>query len=201
MAGAAVLPLAMTAVGTVVSSVGSLAEGEATAAAAKAGGKDAARVATWQAAQLRQNAGQERAAAQREAIEERRRARLVMSRARALAGASGAGVSDPTITGILADLGTEGEMNAQTALWEGEEAARGLEAQAAGAEYEGALAKSAGAFRARSARRAGMFNAVGSLLDGGSDFYTKYQVLNDLKEPGFSPESAWLRNYNLDRGL
>lgn len=165
---------ALAVAGMVAGTVGTLVSSESQAAAAKAGGKDANRVAKWEAAQLERNAGQERAAAQRQAIEENRQGRLAMSRARALAGSSGAGVTDPTVTNILADLAAQGETNALTALWEGEESARNMEFQAAGRRYEGGQAKAAGDYTAKATRRAGYLDAVGSVLDGGSDFYTKY---------------------------
>ncbi len=99
-----------------------------------------------EAKQMETRAGQERASAQRRAIEERRVAGLVGSRATALAGASGAGVSDATVTNLLGDIDTEGELRALTALYEGEEMARGLEygaqltrAGGAGQAYAGAL--------------------------------------------------------------
>jgi hypothetical protein len=175
---------ALAVAGTVVGAVGTLVSAESQATAAKAAGKDANRVAKWEAAQMERNAGQERAAAQREAIEERRQGRLAVSRARALAGASGAGVSDPTVTNILADLASQGETNALTALWEGEESARNMEFGAAGRRYEGSQAQQAGAYTAKASRRAGYMSAVGTLLEGGSDFYTKYN------DPFYSPSST-----------
>jgi hypothetical protein len=173
-----IAPLFLSAAGTVVSSVGTLVSSEASAAAAKAAGKDAQRVANWQADQMTVNAGQERASSQREAIEERRRGRLALSRARAVAGASGAaGFED-----IFADLETQGETNALTALWEGEERARGMETEAAATRYGGSEAKRAGAIQSKATRQAGLIGTVGTVLEGGSDFFTKY---NDFQEPGY----------------
>ena len=90
-----------------------------------------------QAAQARQSAGQERAAAQRGAIEQRRKGRLLSSRALALAAASGAWAGDPTVENILADIGAEGEFRALTELFVGEERARNLEMQADLKIFEG----------------------------------------------------------------
>lgn len=184
---------ALAVAGMVAGTVGTLVSSESQASAAKAAGKDANRVAKWEAAQMERNAGQERAASQREAIEERRRGRLAVSRARAVAGASGAGVSDPTVTNILADLASQGETNALTALWEGEESARNMEFGAAGRRYEGSQAQQAGAYTAKAARRAGYFDAVGNLLEGGSDFYTKYG--SPLEASSWSSDPAnWAMN-------
>lgn len=96
----------------------------------RAAGRAQQRVAEYQATlagrraeAMEQEAGQARASAQREEAEQRRRGRLVRSRAAAVMGASGTGVD----TDILADIDTEAELRALTARYEGEESARGLE--------------------------------------------------------------------------
>lgn len=162
----------------VVSTVGTIVSANDAASAARAEGKQAQKVGDWQAAQLRQQAGQERAASQRQAEEERRAGRLAVSTARARAAASGGGAQDPTVLKIYGDLAAEGETNALTALWEGEEAAKGLEMQAAGAQYEGAAANEASKFTSRAYRRAGYISAAGNLLSGGADFYSKYAPID-----------------------
>lgn len=159
---------------TAVSTVGSLVSASQGAAAAKSEGQAAKALAEYNARQLKYKAGQERAVSQRRAIEERRQARLAGSRARAVAAASGAGATDPTVMDILAALRGEGEYNAQSALYEGEETARGLEAQAAGALAEGQYAEATGRYRAKAIKRAGYMDAVGTLLKGGATFYSKY---------------------------
>src|SRR3990172_2605978 len=107
--------LAMIAslVGTAVSTVGQIQAGNA-----------ARKSANFQAAQMNQQAGQERATSQRAAIEQRRAARIAASRATALAAASGGGATDPTVLNILGDIKTEGEYNALSAMFGGEERAR-----------------------------------------------------------------------------
>lgn len=69
------------------------------------------------------------AAGQRQMIEERRQANLVASRALAVASASGAGVSDPTIVNLIAKAKGEGAYRAGVALYEGEARARELRLQ------------------------------------------------------------------------
>lgn len=88
------------------------------------------RGASSDARQLRRMAGQERATSQRAGIEERRRAALLESRARAVAAGSGAGVSDPTVVKLMADIEAEGEYRALNRQYEGETAASSLEAEA-----------------------------------------------------------------------
>jgi hypothetical protein len=96
------------------------------------------------AASRERDANQAQVEAQREAAIERRRAKLVRSRALAVAGASGAGVSDPGVSSILSDIETEGEMNALTALASGDYLARGLRSGADTARREGSARETAG---------------------------------------------------------
>lgn len=163
---------------TVLSTVGTIVSANSAASVARAEGKQARQIGEWQAAQLKQQAGQERASAQRQAIEERRKATLAVSRARAISAGSGGSATDPTVMKIYGDLASEGESNALTALWEGEESARGLEAQAGASLYEGAAAYQGSKYKSSAYRRAGYLQGVGTALAGTSDFYTKYDPLN-----------------------
>src|SRR3546814_9070939 len=94
-----VMPVMMVA-GTVISAYGQMQAGEA--AEAQAAAQQTA--LDFQAGEARKQAGQERAAAQREMISERRRERLVQSNLIASAAASGAGASDPTILDLQGDI-------------------------------------------------------------------------------------------------
>lgn len=143
-------------IGSVVSAGGSLLGGSQDNAAAQA----QAQAQEIQAQQLAQNAGQERAAAQQNAIEERRKARLARSRNEAVAAASGGSASDPTVLAINEGLAGQGEYNALTALYQGEARAQGLEADAAAARYSAKQARRAG----RSAQAGSVFGATTSLL-------------------------------------
>jgi hypothetical protein len=96
------------------------------------------------AAARERDANQAQVEAQAEAAKDRRRAKLVRSRALAVAGASGAGVSDPGVSDILADIETDGEMNALTALASGDYLARGLRSGADSARRQGSAYRSAG---------------------------------------------------------
>jgi len=158
---------------TAVSTVGTLVGGEAQAAQARYEGKAQQTVANFQAAQLRQQAGQNRATSQLQAIEEQRKARLAMSRAKAIAAASGGGTGG-SVQNILSRLRAEGDWNAAAAIYEGEEAARGMEAQAAASQAEGQYANAAGRYAAKNIRRASYLSAVGNALQGSASFYEKY---------------------------
>lgn len=101
-------------------------------------------------------AGNERATSQRAAAEERRRARLMESRARAVAASSGAGASDPSVTNLMADLSAEGEYRALTRMYEGETAAQSL-------ELEG-----------RERKRDTRGKSISTILSGAATFASKY---------------------------
>ena len=124
----------------------------------------------FEARQLEQQAGQSIAAAQRDALEERRNANLAASRALALAGASGGGASDPTIVRIVSSLKGEGSYRAGVALYKGEEQARKLRMGAAGKTYEGLLAEDQGN-RKGSAYE---IQATAALFEGGSSLASNY---------------------------
>ena len=104
-------------------------------------GEAAMDAAKLQALQLRMRANNERALAQQEAEQKRREMRYAQSRAQAVAAASGAGASDPTVVDLMGDLEETGEYEALSALWSGENQARESEFAARVAKYEGKLAR------------------------------------------------------------
>jgi hypothetical protein len=128
-------------------------------------GKAAQQAANYKAQQMEVNAGQERAASQRAAIEQQRKSRLIQSRAQAV-GASSGSVLDPSTVNIMSGLAEEGELGALTALYQGESRARGYESEASISRYEGKQAKKAGQMAAFGAGLSGLA-ALGS-------FYGKY---------------------------
>lgn len=129
----------------------------------RAAGAQEQQAAEFRAQQLEVNAGQQQAAAQRAALDERRRARFAQSRALAIASVSGGG-SDPTVVDIIGELAGEGEYRAMTDLYQGEEAARQLRMGAAGARFQGAAA-----------RQNYDAAATSSLIRGGMSLFSKYQ--------------------------
>lgn len=127
------------------------------------GGASEKGAARSQALQLEQQAGQDRASAQRAAFDQRRTARYMQSRLQALAAASGAGATDPTIVNLSNQIDTQGEYGALTAMYEGESAARGEEFAAQVARKTGSAAQTASYLKAGS-----------TLLSGASSWYDKY---------------------------
>lgn len=134
--------------GTILSGIGSIAAGNAANANAQ-----------YEARQLEQRATAERAAAQQESLKDRREKDLVLSRARAVGAASGGGID----INLMGKIEEEGERNALTALWEGEERARGAENQAAATRASGKRAK-----------RAGFIGAGSTILTNTSTLLEKY---------------------------
>ena len=106
-------------------------------------GKEAEREGARTAAELHKRAGTRRAVSHREAAEERRDAEFAYSRALAVAAASGAGVSDPTVVKIFADLQAEGDYRVLSRLFVGEDEAQGIEYSAEAARREGKARKRA----------------------------------------------------------
>ena len=111
--------------------------------------------AEFRAQQADINAKQELASSQREAAEKRREARLLQSRQMATAAASGAGVTNPSIIGILEDTAARGDLNSRNTVYGGAERGRGFRNQAAGFRASG-----------RAAQRGGLFSAAGTLFSG-----------------------------------
>lgn len=136
----------------IIGAAGTLMQGDAANQAGKS-----------EALQLQQEAGQERARSQLEASNRRRSARYAQSRALALAAASGAGASDPTVVDIIGNLAGEGEFGALAAMYEGETSARNL-------EYAGKVRRREG----KAAKSASYLKAGATLLSGGSAWADKY---------------------------
>lgn len=136
---AAWIPLAIKVGGSLLAASGARKAGKAQNVAAK-----------YEAKQLASQANEAVAASQREAMEQRREANLVGSRALALAAASGGGASDPSVMKLLADLKGEGAYRSSVALYQGEERARQLRMGAAASRFSGQQAQAAGRLRATS---------------------------------------------------
>lgn len=148
----AILPAALAVAGTALSAGGTIIGANSEAAQLRS-----------QAAQLEAKAGLERASSQRQAIDEKRNARLASSRALAVAASSGAGADDPTVVNTIAGIEGEGEYRALTALYNGDQEALGMEAQAA-ANRKGAKAT----------KTAGLLKAGGTILSAGSSLYDRF---------------------------
>lgn len=119
--------------------------------------------AKLQSVQDSRDANEAQVEAQVQAANERRRAKILRSKALSIAGNSGAGVSDPTVTNILSGIDTEGEMRALSALYEGDTTAQALRSGAASKLRMSNAYSSVGNLR-----------AAGTLAEGAYSFFDKY---------------------------
>jgi hypothetical protein len=138
----------------------------------------------FEADQIVQQGGNAMASAERAAEEERRAARLLASRALAVAGASGASASDPSVVNLISRVAGEGAYRGMVKLYQGQEQKRVAMMQAAGRRYEGAVAEEIGAaqddayqLQAQNLRRGGdaaRSSGVAGLVRGASGLFAKY---------------------------
>ena len=126
-------------------------------------GQVAKQQAQIQARELREDANARQAESQREAIRRRRQGVFAASRARAVAAASGGGVSDTTAQLLIDRIDTQTDLNVLNALYEGDTTARGLREGARRTEREG-----------RASARAGKYRGFANAISGASSFYGKF---------------------------
>jgi hypothetical protein len=126
------------------------------AAGSIASGIASKNAADFQAEQQEMQGKEEFAASQREADQKRKESNYVQSRQQALAAASGGGAADPTIVRLMTQTAQQGEMNAQTSLYVGENRKRGLFDAAKGTRLTG-RANLVGSFLSASGDLAGGF--------------------------------------------
>lgn len=136
-----------------------------------------ASVARIQAAQMgmqaldkEAEANRTQAVSQREAIIQRRRARYMRSRALAVAGASGGGVSDPTVENVIAGIDTEGDINFMNALYSGDLRSQALRKSAANLRSTAATMKATRYMGSAST----ILNAGGDFASQNPSFFSKY---------------------------
>lgn len=181
---------------TVLSAASSIQQGKAQQQLMNYQAQQAQNIANAQAQQLEYQAGQERAASQQRLIAENRTKRLAMSRAQALAAASGGGSLDPSVINIMGDLETQGEYNKGTIMYEGEEAAKGNEYQAAVTRSQGNAQAAIDRFSGKMYRQAGFMEATNTIMKGGSSLYNKYaEGSGGLYGGGYSDTSAGRINW------
>lgn len=171
-------------VGSILSFIGNMGAGSA----ARRAGEAQKTEADYEATQLEQNAGQATAAAQRQAMEERRRAALQVSRGVAVAAAGGGATSDPTVQKLLADISGEGAYRASVDLYQGEEKARQLRMGAAAKRYEGDVALRGGEDK----QTAYTYGGLGALATGAAGLYGKYGMGGPKKRSTTGSSNSWL---------
>ena len=124
-------------------------------------GKTAQRVANYEADAMVRQGTEEFAAAQRAALEEKKKKDRLISRQIALGAGSGSAVNSPGLLDIIGDTEQEGTYHELATMYGGEQRARGLKDKANVRRVEGEAARSRGS------------NAFyGSILEGFSGFAT-----------------------------
>ncbi len=126
-------------------------------------GKEAKRSGKLESVELEKRASTRRAVGHRDAAEERRNADLAYSRALAVAAASGAGVSDPTVVKLFADLQAEGDYRVLSRLFVAEDEAQGI-------AYRSKVALREGKARSKLSK----YQAASSALGAGESFADAY---------------------------
>lgn len=160
--------------GTLLSASSQRSQAKAASSQAEAQADAAKKSAEYSAVQYDYNAGQQRATSQREAEAQRHSAKLLASRALAVAAASGGGATDPTVTNIIGDIISQGAYRAALAMYEGEEEAKQSEYAAKTLRATGQYTAAARNAESKSISRASNLSTFGTILSGGASFASKY---------------------------
>lgn len=139
---------------------------EATAKAQEQGGVFAQTDAEFQARQADQAAAGARASGQRDMFDVQRTQKQALGTLQANAAASGGSASDNTVVQLAKDVAGRGEYEALTAMYNGENTARGYEDTAAGLRYSGAVAKYGAEETAAATRFSGQTQAAATRYQG-----------------------------------
>ncbi|CAJ0867439.1 hypothetical protein AMST5_01954 [freshwater sediment metagenome] len=132
--------------------------------------------------ELTQAADTALASSQRQAMEASRNKDMLLSKARAAAGASGAGVTDTSVVNTMANIEQMGEFQKAMQMFGGLETSAGLKWEADNAWKEAVNNDAATQYQAGMTRYKSKMDAMGTLLSGAgtalSD-YTKYKKERD----------------------
>ena len=140
--------------------------------AVKAQGEALGRAKDYEASQMRVRGGQEFASAQREMLNEKKKANLVQSALQARSAAQGGG-SDPSVVKAAGDIAAEGKYRELTALYKGQDIQNYLENSAKLKNFEGSEYRRAGEIAKRSSRMSAFTTLLGG-FDGSRSFFQKY---------------------------
>lgn len=118
-------------------------------------GNQAKADANFQAAQLKQQGDAEFASSQREQIRVKRERDFLLSRQQVVAAGSGLGALDDTVIDLAGDIYQESQYKSDIVSYQGEEAKKGRDTQAASALLQG-----------QQRRQSALFEAGGTILGG-----------------------------------
>lgn len=145
-----------------------------TSKAYKRAGKYAKQSADFENAQLEARGKEDFAIGQRAALAEQDTATQAISRAVAVAAASGGSATDPTVLKIIGDLASEGNTNALSALYEGESSQVAYENEIMANKFNAKADVAGYRFQGKAYKRANYDKAFGALLSGVTPFLEKY---------------------------
>src|SRR3990167_2081515 len=143
MAALATIATIASLAGTAVTAVGTIASGRERAAMAEAAGVASQQAGEFEAKQLDIAAGEEKAVAQREMLELRRKKKLALSSLQARAAGSGFTATDPTTLAMADEIEKYGTVQEQMAMFGGTAREREARLAAAGRRFSGASALNA----------------------------------------------------------
>lgn len=175
----------ITIASTVLSMKGASDQADNMRRTAEANAENARRAALANKQQTDYAAGQAEAAGQHEAEAKRRKAELMLSRAQAIAAASGGGPLDETLMKGIID---EGETDAGYSLYEGSERGKGLRYKGDLGVYE---ANQQGRSEIKSANKQASATMAGAFAKAGMSAASMFS-------PGPAPGAAYPRGNNPD---
>lgn len=147
---------------------------DGTGSAYKNAGKYAKQSAAFENSQFAARGKEAFAIGQRGALAEKKQADLAISRAVAVAAATGGSASDPTVAKVVGNLASEGNTNAMSALFEGQSTQTSYQNEIIANNFN-AKANAAGyKFKGSAYNMANYDAAAGSLLSGIATFAEKY---------------------------
>jgi len=166
MADLATMAAIASIVGTGVGLAGSAISAKGTIAA----GKAEQQVANYQAAQAEVKGKEERAAAQRDAMQYKRQMQLALSKLQNNAAASGFAATDEGTMDIAEEIAKYGTLQQQIAQYGGKSRQKGYQAQAQGLRLSGQAARQGAGYGATGTILAGAGNAIGGFGRFAADY-------------------------------
>ena len=189
-AAAPYIGMGISAIGSMSSAKAQKSQGKAAQKQAQISAHNEQVAAEFEASQADYLATQAKAVSYIEAHEQRRMAALLASRSLALAAASGAGASDPSVVDLIGQIYTEGAYRSALAMYEGEEAARSYTVAGQARRLGGASAASAKIYEGKSIANASKINATSTLISGASSLFSSFGSLKSSPATSSGPYIA-----------
>lgn len=166
--------LALTALGSGVSAGGTLASGSAAKTAGEMQATALRNESRFTATQLKQNAATARATGGRAAIDTEQQSRMAQSELTAKAAGSGLSASGATPTAIGGQIAQRGEYLSLMDVASGENKARGFENEATATEFQGEVGAESAIYQGDAAKIGSLYSAAGTLASGAGSLFQQY---------------------------